>query len=399
MTAVSSRVPIMGARGSFTRLKLENWRNFKHVDVRLGARVFVVGPNASGKSNLLDVFRFLQEVAADGGGLTNALLAPNRGGIRAVRSLHAGNRNQVSIEVGAVIDGVEWTYRLVLEATGTSQRPGPARVVLEYASEDGEMRLDRPDENDQRDPELLEATALEQRSANAAFRRLRDFLRSTEYIHVVPQLVRQPKVEDTTRFGKGLGTSLIEAIASTKVKDRDRRLRRITGALRTVLPEFEKLEPAVDKAGRPHLEARFRHWRKGAAKQRETDFSDGTLRLVGLLWYLSSGDAPLLLEEPELSLHPGAVRQIPRILAGVVSESRRQVIMSTHSPELLGDRGIDPSEVVLLRTTSNGTGVAVGTDEPSLVEAAAADLPLGPFVEALTRPEGILKLAAFGAEA
>ena len=359
----------------------------------------MVGPNASGKSNLLDVFRFLQEVAADGGGLTNALLAPNRGGIRAVRSLQAGKQNLVRIQVGALIGDAEWTYRLVLEATGTSLRPGPARVVQEHATENGQVRLDRPDDDDLADPELLDATALEQRSANAKFRPLRDFLRSTEYIHVVPQLVRQPKSEDAARFGKGLGTSLIEAISSTKVKDRDKRLRRITAALRTVLPEFEKLEPTVDKAGRPHLEARFRHWRKDGAKQRETDFSDGTLRLVGLLWYLSAGDAPLLLEEPELSLHPAAVRQIPRILGGIVSESRRQIIMSTHSPELMGDRGVDPSEILLLRTTSGGTTVTIGSAEPSLVEAAKADLPLGPYLEGLTRPADILKLAAFAGEA
>lgn len=382
--------------GRFTRLKLENWRNFKHVDVALQERVFLVGPNASGKSNLLDVFRFLGDIAADGGGLTNALNAPNRGGIRAVRSLHAGKQNLVHLEVDVLIDGDTWKYELVLEASGTSQRPGPARVVREFVERNGETRLSRPDSHDRDDPELLEATALEQRSANFAFRPLRDLLRSTEYIHVVPQLVRQPKTEDTARFGKGLGTGLIEAISSSKAKEREKRLRRIGAALRTVLPEFERLEPTVDKAGRPHLEARFRHWRKDAAKQRETDFSDGTLRLIGLLWYLSAGESPLLLEEPELSLHPAAVRQIPRILGNIISNSQRQILMSSHAPDLLGDRGIDPTELLLLRTGTNGTTVTLGADEPALVEAAKADLPLGPFLEALTRPDEILRLADFG---
>ena len=41
-----------------TRLALKNWRNFKAVDVSLRERVFVIGPNASGKSNLLDMLRF-----------------------------------------------------------------------------------------------------------------------------------------------------------------------------------------------------------------------------------------------------------------------------------------------------------------------------------------------------
>ena len=53
----------------FTRLHLENWRNFRELDVPLGERVFLVGPNAAGKSNLLDALRFLRAVAEPGGGL------------------------------------------------------------------------------------------------------------------------------------------------------------------------------------------------------------------------------------------------------------------------------------------------------------------------------------------
>ena len=52
----------------FTRLKLENWRNFLTVDVQLQRRVFLVGPNASGKSNVLDALRFLRDIADPQGG-------------------------------------------------------------------------------------------------------------------------------------------------------------------------------------------------------------------------------------------------------------------------------------------------------------------------------------------
>ena len=56
------------------KLTLKNWRNFKKADVTLRDRVFVIGPNASGKSNLLDVFRFLRDIArSEGGGLQRAV--------------------------------------------------------------------------------------------------------------------------------------------------------------------------------------------------------------------------------------------------------------------------------------------------------------------------------------
>ena len=56
-----------------TRMALENWRNFTRVDTTLQQRVFLVGPNAAGKSNFLDVFRFLHDIAAIGGGFQEAV--------------------------------------------------------------------------------------------------------------------------------------------------------------------------------------------------------------------------------------------------------------------------------------------------------------------------------------
>ena len=70
-----------------TLLRLTNWRNFRDASIPLVARTFVVGPNASGKSNLLDALRFLKELAEDGGGLQRAVSV--RGGLKALRSLHA----------------------------------------------------------------------------------------------------------------------------------------------------------------------------------------------------------------------------------------------------------------------------------------------------------------------
>lgn len=389
-------------RGAFTHLTLGNWRNFKKVDVALQSRVFIVGANASGKSNLVDAFRFLQELAVDGGGLTNALEGSGRGGIRSVRSLHAGGEGgrspNVTLGVAATIDGVRWTYRLVLQADGTSQKHGPARIKEECVTRDDAPLLTRPSAADKKDPELLLETALEQRSANASFRELRAFLQSVEYIHVVPQLVRMPAQGDARRFGKGLGTGLIAAMGEVPKKTRDARLKRIQRALKSVLPQFEALEWEQDRRGVPHIRAKYKHWRPRGAWQDETSFSDGTLRLIGLLWYLAEGGGPLLLEEPELSLHPAAVRQIPRILGNVGTKSARQVFMTSHSADLTADKGIDPSEVLLLRTNGSETTVTVGSDVPELTRAAEDDLALAPHIEALTRPDEYAQLALFGAE-
>jgi predicted ATPase len=56
-----------------TRLQLKNRRNFARMDVQLQRRVFLIGPNALGKSNFLDMFRFLHEIASVGTGFQAAV--------------------------------------------------------------------------------------------------------------------------------------------------------------------------------------------------------------------------------------------------------------------------------------------------------------------------------------
>ena len=45
-----------------SEIKIENWKNIKSLEANLGYRTFLIGPNASGKSNFLDIFRFLRDI-------------------------------------------------------------------------------------------------------------------------------------------------------------------------------------------------------------------------------------------------------------------------------------------------------------------------------------------------
>ena len=81
-----------------SHLKLKNWRNFKQAELPLDRRVYLLGANASGKSNLLDVFRFMREVSmASGGGLRKAV--EDRGGITKLRCLQARADTEVRIDL------------------------------------------------------------------------------------------------------------------------------------------------------------------------------------------------------------------------------------------------------------------------------------------------------------
>ena len=97
------------------------------------------------------------------------------------------------------------------------------------------------------------------------------------------------------------------------------------------MPHLKELTLIKDEMGVPHLQAVYEHWRPNAGKQLEDQFSDGTLRLIGLLWSLLEGDSLLLLEEPELSLNSAIVSKLPALMYRMQKSRNRQIILSTHS--------------------------------------------------------------------
>ena len=111
------------------------------------------------------------------------------------------------------------------------------------------------------------------------------------------------------------GSNFLELLAKTPESIRDYRLKIIERQLKILVPHLTELSFATDKFGIPHLQARYEHWRPKTGTQQEEQFSDGTLRHIGLFWsLLEPRDAPFILEEPELSLHVTIIRQLPEII-------------------------------------------------------------------------------------
>ncbi len=175
-----------------SHLSLKNWRNFKAVDIPVADRLFIVGPSASGKSNLLDALRFLRDIAATGGGLQHALEI--RGGLKRVRCLAARNFNHghvnLEIRLTDTAHNTEWTYELSFK----SEPAGTHRPIVfsEIVRRNNEIVLDRPSQEDEDDKERLTQTALEQVNTNKNFREIAEFLGGIRYLHLVPQVMRDP---------------------------------------------------------------------------------------------------------------------------------------------------------------------------------------------------------------
>lgn len=372
----------------FTRLKLGNWRNFKRCEVYLASRAIFIGPNASGKSNLLDALRFLGHVARDGGGLAAAV--KHRDGVSALRCLQATRNSDISIEVdiGDDCNPSRWTYKLIFNA----RRGEHPTVKAEEVFVDGQQILSRPDASDEDDPKLLSQTHLQQINQNQQFRELAEFVQSTRYLHLVPQILRNRPLSSYEE--DPYGSDFLLRVKQTPKRSRDAMLKRLNEGLKLAVPKFDGLTYQDDDEGRPHLVAKYHHWRPHPAGQTEAHFSDGTLRLLGLLWAAAEKEpGPLLIEEPELSLHDAVVEQLVPMLTRMQRRSSRQILITTHSEVLLNDRGLGLHEVHRLDLTDDGT--VIRTDEPDVRALVEAGLEIGSALMPKVRPQGIEQLSLF----
>ncbi len=373
-----------------SRLIVRNWKNFTRCDVAIGETVYILGANASGKSNFLDIFRFMRDIVnPTGGGLQHAFSI--RHGMQKVRSLAARKTSQIelsflfkdSLQTGS--SQADWRYDLSIDSEKEGRRR--PRVMKEEVRRGEEIVLSRGKngrgigvETGEEDREELTVTYLEQVNMNKGFRCIAEFFQDILYLHLVPQLLKYneelaPKRIESDPFGQGF----LEDIARTQQRTREARLKHIESILHDVIPYFKQLRfKRDDVTGRPHLEMLHTHWRPNAGWQTEEQFSDGTLRLIAIIWILLSNNSIILLEEPELSLHKRIVEQIPYLIFKArkyIKKAGGQLFITTHSEALLSDKSIDANFLLLKPGTS---GEATTVEEPSESDWAAMAAGLSP---------------------
>ena len=377
-----------------THLHFGNWRNFRSVDVDLTWRAFLIGPNAAGKSNFLDAVRFLRDLVIEGGGFREAI--HRRGGVALLRSLYARKTPQIGLTVQVGTSEVPDIWRYELAFTFDRRRDQPI-IRRERVLGRGREILTRPTPEDQQDETRLTQTHLQQVNSNRAFRELADFFGSIRYLHIVPQLVREPD-RSTGKINDPFGGDFLEQLGRVTRKTLGSRLSKIERALRIAVPQLRDLQWVRDEHGHAHLEGRYEHWRPNAGWQKEDQFSDGTLRLLGLLWALLDGTGPLLLEEPEMSLHSRLARRLPQMMARLQQTNRRQILVSTHSQDMLMDPGIGLDETLLLIPSHDGTVVRTAATIRQIRLLLENGEALADVVIPYTEPKRNEQLLLFGAD-
>jgi predicted ATPase len=304
-----------------------------------------------------------------------------------LRSLHATRYSAVFIEVCLVENGEEWSYQIEFNQDKL-RRP----VVIKEIVKRGEVIvLERPTQEDREDQALLQQTHLEQLSMNKRFRAISESFKAIRYLHIVPQIIRE-QTRIIKQIEDPFGSDFLEHIYRVPKATREAWLSKIEEALKAAAPYFDDIHPDKDDKGIPHLYVNFQHWRYRGAKQNEADLSDGTIRLIGLLWALLEGKGLLLLEEPELSLHTEVVRHLAEMMARMQKRTGRQVFVSTHSVELLSNEGISAEEILLLRPEKNGTEIISGSKDKEIKALMDAGFSAAEAAVSHSRPAGASNL-------
>ena len=329
-----------------TKLLVRRFRSFPTATLTFDNPLFVVGRNGSGKSNLSDVFSFVSEA------MSSPLQAvfDRRGGIVAVRNRSSGQQSYppnlgLAFEFGP-INGIEggrfafevkalpnYGYRIVREQC-LVRKKGGARWWFD--------RAETWQSNVEGLTPALEpsALALPLVGGDERFAPLFRVLGGMSVYSIQPAKLREMQDPDSGIALKPDGSNAAsvlqellrgEGALATKAEI-NRILESIVPATKTVTPK---------KHGNKLSMSFSQEW--GEKKKLTFDafnMSDGTLRSLGLIMAVFQKPSPslLVIEEPEATIHPGALGAILDLIRKATKTM--QVVVTTHSPELLDARWI-----------------------------------------------------------
>jgi len=342
------------------RLEVSGFRSLKDIIWEPDDLNVVIGPNGTGKSNLL---RILELISVSAQGRLSKYVQQS-GGMEPL--VWDGRTDKIGIvlkttppEPGRDPERESLTYKLELIRLGqtssfridrellgnffqvdTGKRQEPFKFLERFGPHGRvfdvhDKALTAPEESFPEDETLLSVTAgpFTQNEHIPPFRSQLATWRVYHDLHVNQDaVIRQPSVAKPEKIVEPDAQNLIAVLHTLYTGDRNFK-RDINDAMKAAFgDDFDEIifPPAADS----RIQLRVR-WRSLKREQSAADLSDGTLRFLFLLTVLASPTPASLIaiDEPETGLHPS---MLPLVAEYAVDASKRsQVILTTHSPDFL----------------------------------------------------------------
>lgn len=337
-----------------SRVVLKNYKSIANCSVKLGPLNFLVGPNGAGKSNFLDALRFVAESLNTS--LDQALR--ERGGIAEVQWRSSGDSGYFGMRLEYTLsngDSGHYAFRIGALPTGGSEvqqeecwvyGSGLANERF-YQVERGKVVKSQPSLVPAAAPNRLFLVAA---STLPEFRPLFDALSHMGFYNLNPNAIRGLQVPDSGEVLRRDGGNLASVLSSIE-KDHPEVKDQIVEFLAHIVPGLQ------DVSVRHILKKETLEFKQAAGTNElpwnlfAESMSDGTLRALGVLTALFqsvNGGVPRVslvgIEEPEVALHPDAAAVLRDALYTAARST--QVVVTSHSPDLLEDKGVEAQSIV-----------------------------------------------------
>lgn len=374
-----------------SRVWVEGFKSIASVDLALGPLVVLFGPNTAGKSNFLEALLVFSRFAT-GRTLADALEPPLRGYPVEAYSLPQDGlegllaQDQAELRVGGdlLVRGEERSERLRYEVTtrieprtGTQELADERLVALNQQWEPKHKpRIERDDSQytvrQRRGPGApihiptpINHTLLSSLQYTGDrypdFDRVRAELANWRTYYLDPRVAMREPQPPREVTDIGVRGEWIAPFLYRLKNGHDRSFRGITRALRHTIPTIESLDVDLDPR-RGILDILVR---QDGTPYSSRVISEGTLRILALC-AIAANPWPgslVAFEEPENGVHPRRIDVIADLLASM-AESGRQVVVTTHSPTLVGamvrkQQQAGADQVRILRCFREGRSTAI----------------------------------------
>ena len=380
-----------------TNIKLSNFKTFEKIDIDLGRFNVLIGTNASGKSNFIHAIEFIRDIAVSG--LDSAISL--QGGIEYTRNVQLNSSKDLEIEVNFAS---EQDNRLLIDEDGASQKSlGVSILKTKYVltlgffkdskryknfreylelnckflevHKNAEGKLDEPlelnrgniiikniygdisfdfgefedneiksvldkfapmklrrDGKSRSSPRLLIELPLTPLLFDLVFS-----LRNISIYDIDPKLAKAatPIVGKTNLDpdGKNLAIILNNILNNKKNKSI------FLSLIKDLLPFIDGV--AVKDTGDKSLITNLAETYSNKKYIPAHLLSDGTINATALVIALYFGGDPIIIEEPERNIHPYLISKIISMMKDVSERQKKQVIVTTHNPEVVKYAGIE----------------------------------------------------------
>ncbi len=353
-----------------TKVTLRNYKSIAACEVQLRPLMFLVGPNGAGKSNFLDSLRFvadaldssLDHAIRDRGGIDDVHCRsserPKHFSIRLDFTLPEGFTGHYAFRINDLTRG---RYKVQTEECVLRSTQQPTQEDYFYV-ENGTVTKTNIEVTPAATKDrlyLVNASGLKEfRPVYEAFSRMGFYSLS---LNKIKDLQAPDPGDMLTRDGSNLASVFKQLSPSAK--------ERIKEYLETIVPSVDKIEARkygpkeglvfTQKAAKVEVPQRFL----------ANNMSDGTLRALGILVALfqkhhDPTKRVLLvgIEEPEIALHPAAAGVFLDALRDAADKT--QIIITSHSPDLLDDKDLNPESILAVEAPDSTTTIA-SVDEAS----------------------------------